>query len=173
TNQHLEKEVSNGNFREDLYYYLNRLPIFIPPLRERITDIPIIAQHLIEKMNIEYSRDVQGMTPAAIHFLQQLSWNGNIRELENRIGRAMIYMSYDEIMIDEHHLKEGWMPPMELDPMNTDDSFRDRLKDAVEDFEKEFISRVYRSNKFVKTKTAEDLGISLRSLYNKLEKFGI
>lgn len=173
TNQHLEKEVSAGKFREDLYYYLNRLPIFIPPLRERVEDIPMIAEHLIEKMNVEYSRDVKGMTEEAIQFLQQLSWNGNIRELENRIGRAMIYMSYDELMIAEHHLKEGWMPPIELDPINAKNSSGDRLKDAVEDFEKEFISRVYRSNKFVKTKTAEDLGISLRSLYNKLEKFGI
>lgn len=172
TNQHLEKEIANGTFREDLYYYFNRLPIFIPPLRERMDDIPAIAEHLIEKINLDYSRDVQGITDEAIQFLKQLSWKGNIRELENRLGRAMIYMKDDERMIEERHIKEGWMPHVTYHERHSRTTSQDLLKGAMDDFEKEFISQVYRDNDFIKTKTAQVLGISLRSLYNKLDKYG-
>ncbi len=172
TNQHLEKEIASGTFREDLYYYLNRLPIFIPSLRERVSDIPAIAHHLIEKINIDYSRNVKGITDEAIQFLKQLSWNGNIRELENRLGRAMIYMKDDERMIEEHHIKEGWMPHVTYHEHHSRRESQDLLKDAMDDFEKEFISQIYRENDFIKTKTAQVLGISLRSLYNKLDKYG-
>lgn len=173
SNKHLEREIANGTFREDLYYHLNRLPIFIPSLRERINDIHDISAHLIDKLNLEYSRDVEGFTNAAMLYLKQLPWNGNVRELENRIGRAMINMKNNDRMIDEHHLKEGWLPSIDLMGSSNLEHSKDLLKDAVDDFEKEFIMRIYRNNKFVKTKTAQALGISLRSLYNKLERFGI
>lgn len=173
TNKHLEKEIGQGTFREDLYYRLNRLPIFIPSLRERIVDLPLIVSHLIDKMNTDYGRNVEGITEQAIGYLKQFPWNGNIRELENRIGRAMIYMDYNEKVIDEHHVQEGWsqLPYEESKQTSGDHTYR--LKDGVAAFEKEFIARIYREHKFVKTRTAEALGISIRSLYNKLDKYGI
>ncbi len=173
TNKHLEKEIVNGTFREDLYYRLNRLPIFIPSLRERIKDLPLIVNHLIDKMNMDYGRSVEDITKQAIHYLQQLPWKGNIRELENRIGRAMIYMTYNEKVIDEHHVKEGWVSSPDHLYEHVAMEQPNRLKDKVAAFEKEYIARIYHEHNFVKTRTAQSLGISIRSLYNKLEKYGI
>ena len=96
----------NGSFREDLYYRLSRMPIYIPPLRERKDDIMPLAERLIEKMNQEYGRNVEGITNAAYTLLMEYHWPGNVRELENILGRAMIFMNKNETFIDEH--RSSW-----------------------------------------------------------------
>src|SRR5690606_1413 len=104
TNVNLEKEVANGRFREDLYYRLNRIPIHIPPLRDRIEDIPNLCQRLIQKINDDYGKNVEGITKEAIDILKRYDWPGNVRELENILGRAIIFMDHNDNFIDTHHL---------------------------------------------------------------------
>ena len=108
TNADLERAVKNGTFREDLYYRINVVPIFIPPLRQRKEDIPELLHHLLRKFNQEYGRNVEAIEPRVIEILQEYDWPGNVRELENVFGRAMINMRFSEKVIKVHHL-----PPLQ------------------------------------------------------------
>ena len=104
TNVNLEKGMLNGTFREDLYYRLNRMPIHIPPLRNRKEDIPHLSVRLIEKINQEYGKNVEGLTEKALALLMDYHWPGNVRELENVLSRAIIFMNNDDKHIDEKHI---------------------------------------------------------------------
>ena len=106
TNVNLEKGIAKGTFREDLYYRLNRMPIHIPSLRKRKEEIPELCERLIQKINRDYGRNVEGVTEAALLQLMGYDWPGNVRELENILGRAIIFMNYYENFIDVHHLPE-------------------------------------------------------------------
>ncbi len=175
TNIQLEKEVSNGNFREDLYYRLNRIPIHIPPLRKRKEDIPFLCQKLIQKINHDYGRNVIHITDQALTKLVSYHWPGNVRELENILGRAIIFMKISENYIDEIHLPEFLQ--LEITPVN--DKLRKRnnggksLQNLMEDYEKKIISETLIQNSGNRTKTANDLGISIRNLYYKMEKHSL
>ncbi|WP_153461517.1 sigma 54-interacting transcriptional regulator [Sediminibacillus terrae] len=174
TNVNLEKAIMNGEFREDLYYRLNRLPIFIPALRERIGDIDELADHLIDKTNQDYGRNVRELDSEALKYLKSYNWPGNIRELENVIGRAMIKMQIGEEVITSDHLPE--LPTEQTEEnLKTDlTSYRGQpLQEAVEAFEKQVIASAFKEQRFNKTKTAEALGISVRNLYYKMEKYNI
>ena len=107
TNVHLEKAMVDGKFREDLYYRLNQMPIFIPPLRKRKADLKLLCIRLIEKINQEYGRNVEGVTKKALSRLEKYDWLGNIRELDNMIRRAIIFMNYNETIIDAEHLVDS------------------------------------------------------------------
>jgi PAS domain S-box-containing protein len=174
TNVNLEKGIADGSFREDLYYRLNRMPIQIPPLRNRKSDIPLISEGLITKLNQDYGRNVEGITENAIKKLMEYHWPGNVRELENVLGRAMIFMKYNETIIDLNHLppldssvkeagkkKEGVVP-----------SGRD-LNSQLEEYEKKIIQEVLEQNNGNKTAAAKILNVSVRNLYYKLEKYNI
>lgn len=174
TNVNLEKGIADGSFREDLYYRLNRMPIQIPPLRNRKSDIPLISEGLITKLNQDYGRNVEGITENAIKKLMEYHWPGNVRELENVLGRAMIFMKYNETIIDLNHLppldssvkeagkkKEGGVP-----------SGRD-LNSQLEEYEKKIIQEVLEQNNGNKTAAAKILNVSVRNLYYKLEKYNI
>src|SRR5699024_1000313 len=106
TNLNLEKAIINKTFREDLYYRLNRLPIYIPSLRERISDLPLLTDHLTRKLNMEYGRNVTSIAKEAMQRLKTYNWPGNVRELENVIGRAMIYMDMNKEEIQLRHLPD-------------------------------------------------------------------
>ncbi|MBY7143418.1 sigma 54-interacting transcriptional regulator [Virgibacillus sp. NKC19-3] len=171
TNVNLEKAIMNRFFREDLYYRLNRLPIFIPSLRERETDLPELVDHIIQRINADYGRNVRAIDGEALVNLQKYQWPGNIRELENAIGRAIIYMDMNAEIIKPEHI-----PKLEISSANSVHSGlsvkKDRtLQNAVENYEKEFILEAYKRNEFNKTKTAKDLNISIRNLYYKLDKY--
>lgn len=177
TNINMEKKIENKEFRSDLYYRLNRMPIFIPALRKRKEDIPQLCQHLINKLNQDYGRNVEGVTAKGEQLLKEYNWPGNVRELENILGRAMIHMHYTHKYIDKDHL-----PPLS-DPnsVSKEDmkqgnsiSFGEKtLQQAVEETEKEWIASVLIKNNGNKTKTAKQLGVSIRNLYYKLEKYNI
>jgi len=172
TNVNLEKAIMTKTFREDLYYRLSRLPITIPPLRERLADLPILVQRIIQKINQDYGRNVKSISEDALSILNNYHWPGNVRELENVIGRAMIYMDMNEEVIEQIHLPAmtqdtNKAPPMSLENINTGHP----LQKAMERYEKEYIKIAYRENDCNKTKTAKTLGISIRSLYYKMEKF--
>jgi PAS domain S-box-containing protein len=171
TNTNLEKAINNRTFREDLYYRLNRLPIFIPSLSERISDIRELAVHLVQKLNGAYGRSVRRISEEAFDVLLEYHWPGNVRELENVIGRAMIHMDIQEEVIQKEHL-----PKLEQPASQEKQAFLmfpewDSLSEAVEAFEKDYIFKVYKSNDFNKTRTAQALGISIRNLYYKIEKY--
>jgi PAS domain S-box-containing protein len=174
TNVNLEKAIAEGTFREDLYYRLNRMPIYIPPLRARKEDIPALCQHLIQKLNQDYGRNVEGVTPAALDYLLSYDWPGNVRELENVLGRAMIFMKFNEVMIDVHHI-----PPLDISRGGTSFHKNEKemeirpLEEMVEQYEAKIIEQALRKYNDNKTKTARALGISIRNLYYKLEKYGI
>jgi len=171
TNVNLEKAIMTKTFREDLYYRLSRLPITIPPLKERLADLPILVQRIIQKINQDYGRNVKSISEDALSILNNYHWPGNVRELENVIGRAMIYMDMNEEVIEQIHLpamtQTNKVLPMSLEDINTSHP----LQKAMERYEKEYIKIAYRENDCNKTKTAKTLGISIRSLYYKMEKF--
>ncbi|MFC1555308.1 sigma-54-dependent transcriptional regulator, partial [candidate division KSB1 bacterium] len=105
TNRDIKEEIKNGNFREDLYYRLNVIPIIIPPLKERKKDIPLLTNHFIDKYNNEHMREIKGIKDDALELLMRLDWPGNVRELENRIERAVI-MSKGELLETKHFVFE-------------------------------------------------------------------
>jgi len=174
TNVNLEKAIMEGTFRQDLYYRLNRLPIFIPSLRERLSDLPHLTDHLINQLNETYGRDVEAIDGQALQQLKSYDWPGNVRELENIIGRAMIYMQRHEKVIQMKHL-----PPLDINLLYkrgdglTNELPNSSLEDALNQFEKQFIARTYEANDYNKTKTARSLGISIRTLYYKFEKYNL
>ncbi|ENQ3078937.1 sigma 54-interacting transcriptional regulator [Bacillus cereus] len=173
THVNLEKAILDGDFREDLYYRLNKIPIHIPSLGQRKEDIGEIAERLIQKINQDYGRNVEGLTESAVQYLQTYDWPGNVRELENILGRAIIFMNYNEMYIDVHHL-----PPLhhedqhELIGSNLLPELEERpLEDLVAEFEGNIIHECLSRFNGNKTKTAQALGISVRNLYYKLEKY--
>ncbi|MUK87182.1 PAS domain S-box protein [Ornithinibacillus sp. L9] len=172
TNVNLEKAIMNKTFREDLYYRLNKLPIFIPSLRERINDLPDLVHHIIQKMNQDYGRNVRAISDEALSLLSGYHWPGNVRELENVIGRAMIYMEMNEEIIQQEHIPNLQPIPKSLQ-QDKELEVNLPLQDAVEQYEKELITNVYKQSGFNKTKTAKKLDISIRNLYYKLEKYNI
>lgn len=173
THVNLEKGILEGEFREDLYYRLNKIPIQIPSLRQRKGDIPAIAERLIQKINQDYGRNVEGLTDSTVSYLQSYEWPGNVRELENILGRAIIFMNYNEIYIDVHHL-----PPLhkeeqvETKQNNLLPELEEKaLEHLVTEFEGNIIREYLEKCDGNKTKTAKALGISVRNLYYKLEKY--
>lgn len=179
TNVDLEKAVKEGNFREDLYYRLNVIPIKIPPLREHKEDIYTLVMHFITKFNQEYGRYVSDISSRALKELMEYQWPGNVRELENFIGRAIINMKFNETIIKYHHLPkliEGEGNDIQQNKIfikETVDKANIPLQDIIENTEREYIKKVLKKNKNNKTKTAKDLKISIRSLYYKIEKYNL
>ncbi|WML25668.1 sigma-54-dependent Fis family transcriptional regulator [Neobacillus sp. OS1-33] len=177
TNVNLEKGIAKGSFREDLYYRLNRMPIHIPPLRKRKEEIPPLNERLIQKISQDYGRNVEGITPAALKQIMDYDWPGNVRELENILGRAIIFMKYNETLIDVQHLPElkNKQTTSESSVSQSNVSFvLDRsLSDMMDEFEGEIIKQTLFRLKGNKTLTAKTLGLSVRNLYYKLEKYNI
>lgn len=176
TNVNIEKAMADGSFREDLYYRLNRYPISIPPLRDRKEDIPALCERLISKLNQDYGRNIESLTSQAINQLIQYHWPGNVRELENVLGRAIIFMEHHETTIDGKHI-----PMLQLNlqgkKAQEDTPFvhnnEETLAEAVERVEADVIKRSLELHEYNRTQTAKALGISLRSLYYKMEKYNL
>ena len=164
TNRDLKEEIRKGRFREDLYFRLHVFTVHLPPLRERTEDVPLLAQHFVEKFNAETGKHVHGVTPGALAVLQGYSWPGNIRELRNTVERAMILTDGD--VIDEEHL------PPDMQPSTREDAtLRVPLGVKLRDLEKEYILASLRKHGGNKARTAERLGISEKTLYNKLHRY--
>ncbi len=175
TNVNLEKAINKSTFREDLYYRINRMPIYIPPLRKRKEDIPALCNHLILKINQDYGRKVTGLTVLAKKVLIDYDWPGNVRELENVLGRAMIFMRFNEIEIDAHHIPELCEDNKEeiSKEVSINHSNSQSLAEKVQRFEKEQILLALKRNDGNKTATAKSLKLSIRNLYYKMEKYNI
>lgn len=179
TNADLKQAVEEGSFREDLYYRLHVIPISIPPLRKRKADIPKLVDNLIHKYNQEYGRTVKEISQPAVDRLLAYNWPGNVRELENVIGRAMINIELDDLEIKVQHL-----PPLEVTetelPAQTTDQVSNKLdlesktlQDLVADTERKAVTAALNKTKGNRVEAAELLGISVRTLYYKLEKHNL
>ncbi|MBA4495017.1 sigma 54-interacting transcriptional regulator [Paenactinomyces guangxiensis] len=174
TNVYLERAIQEKRFREDLYYRLNVLPIQIAPLRHRKEDLYDLSTHLIKKYNQEYGRSVEEIDPGALAILSRYSWPGNVRELENVLGRAMINMAFNEKIIKPIHLPSLNLSRTALGEKESQATNGDKektLKEVLAETEREFIKRVYVSCGRNKTESARRLGISVRNLYYKLERY--
>lgn len=163
TNMDLEKMVQQGSFLPDLYFRLNVFPILLPPLRERKEDIPILVQYIIRKLNQEYGRTVEGISPDALVRLINYNWPGNVRELENVIGRAMINMDSEDRLIKLHHL-----PSLKVTYHAADVPSTGNLRDMVFEYEKGIILKALDQNDWNVQKTAASLGMSVRTLYYRM-----
>lgn len=163
TNMDLEKMVQQGSFLPDLYFRLNVFPILLPPLRERKEDIPILVQYIIRKLNQQYGRTVEGISPDALARLISYNWPGNVRELENVIGRAMINMDSGDRIVKLHHL-----PPLKTVYRAIDVPSTGNLRDMLYEYEKGIILKALEQNDWNVQKTATSLGMSVRTLYYRM-----
>jgi PAS domain S-box-containing protein len=171
TNVNLEQLIADGKFRQDLYYRLNRMPIYIPPLRARNDDIVLLANHLLKKLNQDYGRNIEEISKDAENFLLSYHWPGNVRELENVLGRAIIHMSLTDIKIDRSHISLLSNNQRKA-PADTKPELNSRtLTERMDEFEKEILKTAIEKYQGNKTKAAKSLGISLRNFYYKLEKY--
>lgn len=174
TNVDLEMMVSKGVFREDLYYRLNVIPINIIPLRKRPSDIPIIAESLLVKLNQEYHRNISQLSQEAKTVLIGYDWPGNVRELENVLGRVMINMKPHETVIELRHMPRLAIGKAECVNQNVHPNGSIvTLDDAVEAAEIDAIKRALDSLGGNREKAAGALKVSIRNLYYKLKKYNL
>ncbi len=170
TNKDLPAEIRAGRFREDLYFRLNVIPVFVPPLRERAGDIPAIAEHFVAQLSQEYGRRPKVIDPEAMAVLQAYPWPGNVRELRNMLERLMI-MVPGEVIRREHVVLpgsvEGHAPGLDL----TGEALP--LLEARERFEREYILRTWAAHQGNMSRTAEVLGVERSNLYRKMKGFGL
>ena len=159
TNCDIEEQVSNGLFREDLYYRLNVAQIHLPALRERPDDIPCLTEHIIQKLNLKFKRNLEGVSPEVLEQLQSHSFPGNIRELENILENAFIFTEGPLInSIDTSRLNTPLTP---LPPRGT-----------LKELESKAILRTLQKWGGNQTKAAEELGITRRTIFSKIREFG-
>jgi Nif-specific regulatory protein len=166
TNRDLERMVEEGTFRQDLYYRLNVFPIHVPPLRERKTDIPLLADYFVEKYSKAHGRDVRRISTPAIDMLMAYHWPGNVRELENCVERAVL-MSNDDV-IHGHHL-----PPTLQTAEASGTLPGSNLPAALDNLEREMLLDALKSSRGNMAKAARSLGISARLMGIRVQKHGI
>ena len=158
TNRVLEEEIKGGRFREDLYYRLNVVNIFCPPLRERGDDVLIIAKALLTKYAEELHSAVQGFTPQALGAIRKHNWPGNIRQLENRIKKALVLCDKTLLGVED----------LELDQAGENAILP--LEKAKEEFQRKYVLEVLERNNGNRTQTARDLGVDPRTIFRYLER---
>ena len=171
TNRKLEEEIASGRFRDDLYYRLNVIQIALPPLRERMEDIPLLMQHFIEKYAAEAGKAVQSIDSAATERILAYHFPGNVRELENMVERAVALCRDGVIGLET-------LPPTILDPKNGESKSLlptegGNLDEMMNDFERSLLGEAMERCGGVKKKAAALLGVSFRSFRYRFEKLGL
>lgn len=164
TNKDLEEEIQKGNFREDLYFRLNVIPIHVPPLRERKSDIPILVEHFLKNLAEQYGQKKKQVSKMTLRTLMEHEWPGNVRELKNTIERLVIMTPSDIIDVKEVQPVRG---------MKSDFTSFKTLRDAREHFEKDFILKKLQEYNWNVSKTAEELEIERSNLHRKIKSLGI
>jgi two-component system nitrogen regulation response regulator NtrX len=174
TNKDLPVEIRAGRFREDLFFRLNVVPIFVPPLRERQEDISLLADHFMAMLAREYGRRSKTFEPDAVIALRQYAWPGNVRELRNVVERVMIMVSGDRISSrDLSFLDRTLATDPESPRQDARPSAIGPLHDARDQFEREYIIRALAAQQGNISRTAEMLGVERSNLYRKMRGFGI
>jgi Nif-specific regulatory protein len=166
TNRNLEQAISEGAFREDLYYRLNVFSIFVPPLRERKDDILLMADHFSEKFATEHRKPIKRISTPAIDMLASYHWPGNVRELENAIERAVLVCEGQ--VIHSYHL-----PPTLQTAEASGTVARTSLADAVDSFERELIVDALKTTRGNRAKAAKLLSTTERIMGYKVKKYAI
>lgn len=180
TNKDLLSLVQAGKFREDLYYRINVFPIVVPPLRERMDDIPLLSNYFLNKYMIQAGKDIDGFSEDSLQYLLSNKYPGNVRELENIIQRAVI-LAGNEQTLSLNHLQTEWeatvrfamsgKPTIKIQDDLQSDLKLSSLPKLVVEFEKKYISQALESNQGNISKTARDLGLSRAGLYKKLKRY--
>ncbi|MGC9450778.1 MAG: sigma-54-dependent transcriptional regulator [Oceanipulchritudo sp.] len=168
TNSDLQKSVKEGKFREDLLYRLNTIPVHLPPLRERVEDVELLAGHFLERHLKRYKKRIDGFLDQAMETLRAYPWPGNVRELDHTIERAVLLAGGNQIKVSDLGL---------VSTASTDDKSAlntPSIDDmSLEEVEKYLIQRTLKRNGGNATKTAEDLGLSRSAFYRRLQRFGL
>ena len=159
TNRDLYKESLEGKFREDLYYRLSVFPLNVPPLRERAEDIPLLADYFLKKFSNMPGKAIKGFSSEAMNLLKKRHWRGNIRELENTVQRAVLLCREEIIEVNDFML-EG------------DSSQHPESQSGIREMEKDLIFKTLKEMDGNKTKAAKMLGVSVRTIRNKLNEYG-
>ncbi len=165
TNKNLVQEVNEGRFREDLFFRLNVVPIYLPPLVKRPDDVPALISHFVDKYGRRYGREFEAIDDDAVDYLKAQPWPGNVRELENRIERAVV-LAKDLVIHKSDVSLES--PSYDVSPQADGGSFG---AVTVAELEKKHILQTLKELGFNRTKAAEQLGISIRTLRNKLNEY--
>lgn len=168
TNKNLEEAMDKGEFRQDLFYRLNVIPVLVPPLRERREDVKYLVHHFIEKFNKIYGKNIREISPKVMSVLKNYDYPGNIRELENLIERIVVLNKSNIIEITD-------LPPVMLagNDFSTDADMENGLVAAVEAYEKKLILEALERNAFNKVQTAKELFINRSTFMSKLKKYDI
>ena len=167
TNRTLLEYVNQGKFREDLFYRLNVVDIHLPSLKERESDIPLLADYFLDKYRKQMNKNIKGISNDAMRAMMNHEWKGEIRELENVIERAVIFCNEDFINV------KNLPSQFQSDTEPSDFSPSGSLDESVRRFEKEIITRALESNDFNKEKTADSLQVGLSTLYRKMKELDI
>jgi two-component system NtrC family response regulator len=172
TNKDIKEAVDRGEFREDLYYRLNVVNIHIPPLRERVEDIPLLAEHFLKKFSRENDKQLKGFTSEAMQALTAYSWPGNVRQLENVVERCVVlalgeYLELDDLPSELRNEADQFKSAADMLPSEID------LGDTLEKIEAALIRKALVRSNFVQVKAADMLGISKSLLQYKLKKYNI
>jgi Nif-specific regulatory protein len=170
TNRNLEQEVSEGRFREDLYYRLRVFPLTLPPLRERREDIPLLANHFLNKYTHEYCKNIDGISQTAAELLTSYAWPGNVRELENEMQRVVIQADADGFVLPEHLSPRIRQVESLLDRIAPK---KGTLKGMMAQVERWILAEALRDHGNNKSATAKTLGITREGLHKKLSKYGM
>ena len=169
TNRNLEEAMKSGNFRQDLYWRLNVIPLDVPPLRERKDDVPLLVAYFLEKFSADFKKKIEAVDDDAMHYLQTYDWPGNIRELENLMERAIVLNKTGILTVKDF--------PISVSRAETDEEINiqvnNDLTEVVDNFEKKIILKALRENNFNKLRTAEKLGIHRSTFMSKLKKYEI
>ncbi len=168
TNKDLEEEIGRGNFREDLFYRLNVIPFYVPPLRERIEDIPLLAEHFLKEFTTSYGRKPKELTPEALRVLQEYTWPGNVRELRNLMERLVIMNP--QVRVDARHIP---LNPQRRTVFERPLDGYGSLQEVREAVEREYILRKLDETAGNVTRAAELLGLERSNLYRKMKSLGI
>ena len=170
THRDLEKAVKQGTFREDLYYRLNVIPVTLPPLRERKSDIPLLTRHFVERFNREKKQNIEGVSPEVLKYFMRYHWPGNVRELENIIERLVILKGkgiIEQKDLPEKLLGSEWADM--IPSVNIPDSGIS-FNTAVSEFERELILRALNKTNWVKNRAAKLLQLKRTTLVEKMKK---
>ncbi len=173
TNRNLEELVRRNQFRDDLYYRLNVIPIQVPPLRERVSDLPLLAQHFLDRFSRTKQKSHKHLSPAALDLLRHYPWPGNVRELENLMERLVILTESEIIEVSDLPDKFQGLTPAQPEKPENFPPHGVRLNDAVRDFERNLILAALRQTNWVKSQAAQLLHLKRTTLLEKMKKQSI
>jgi two-component system, NtrC family, nitrogen regulation response regulator NtrX len=171
TNKDLESEIEKGRFRDDLYYRLNVIPIRVPPLRERVEDIPALVNEFLKKISMNMNVEPKSFSHKALEKLTKYSWPGNVRELQNLVERLVIMTPGMEILAS--HIPPPYSRESDLDTAFSSSLEALTIREAKENFEKAYLARKLQEYKWNISQTADAIGIERSNLHKKIKAYGL